>query len=229
LQLLWAVIEMSDELNRCRLILVASAKSVSVGDIKSAVSGGDVASVILYSDGEAEHVFERFCKESVPLIQEADIAALVADDTQAFGKSGADGFFAEREKPQLNDLLARFSPQNIVGCGGFKNRHGALQVGELKPDFLFFGKLSGDIRAEPHPKNLALAQWWSELVQIPAVVMGGNDLETVIECAGTKSEFIALGKAVFENFDGPQEAVKNVNILLDKHAPNLDELDLEEG
>lgn len=215
----------TDNLNRCRLILTASAKSVASDQLVLAASAGDVASVILYSGGVEAHEFESYCKDVTPRLQKADCAVLIADDTQAFGRSGADGFFAEKEKPNLGDMIARFSPQNIVGCGNIKARHNALEIGELKPDFVFFGKLAGDIKAEAHPKNIALAEWWAELVEIPGIVMGGSDLDSIIDVALSGIDFVALERAIFAE-GKPDENVAKANALLDKHAPALEEEDV---
>lgn len=214
----------TDELNRCRLILTANAGSIKADQLILAASAGDVASVILYSDGLQAHEFERYCKDVTPHLQEAGCAVLVTDDTQAFGRSGADGFFAEKKKTDLEDMIARFSPQNIVGCGNIKARHNALEIGELKPDFVFFGKLAGDIKPAAHPKNIALAEWWAELVEIPGVVMGGSDLNSLVDVAMTGIDFVALEQAVFEK-GSPAENVVAANLLLDQHAPLLVEED----
>lgn len=211
---------MEDELNRCRLILTANASQVEAQNLLLACNSGDVASVVLYSGGMASHQFEAYCKTLVPDIQSAGVAVLIADDTQVFGKSGADGLFLEKQKPELEDIIARFSPHNIVGCGNIKARHNALEVGELKPDFVFFGKLGGDIKDDAHPKNVALAEWWAELIEIPGIVMGGSSLESIIEVAQTRVDFVALERAVFENGNIAQN-VMAANKLLDEHAPTL--------
>ncbi len=217
-----------NELDRTRLVLLASANDRPVEAIEEALTGGDVASVILYPGGLSETGFSEFCDRAVPLIQGKDAAALVVDDTQIFGRSSADGIMLEKQRSELKDLVARFSPHNIVGCGGFKDRHGALQVGEQNPHFVFFGKTGGDIRAEPHRKNLALANWWSGLVEIPCVVMGGNCVESVIECVASGADFVGLETAVFSAADGAAAAVRHANQLLDEHAPRLDETALED-
>lgn len=213
-----------DDLKRCRVILTAKPKSVQPDALILAVNAGDVASVILYAGDSENHVFEAYCKEVTPHLQAAECAVLITDDTQAFGKSGADGLFLEKEKPNLEDFIARFSPQNIVGCGNIKARHNALETGELKPDFMFFGKLGGDIRPEAHPKNLKIAEWWAELVEIPGVVMGGSNLETVIEVAQTGIDFVALEQAIFSQGD-VAENIRKANALLDEHAPSFEEED----
>ncbi len=214
----------TDEINRCRLILTANVGSVNSEDLIIAARAGDVASIILYSKDCEPHVFETYCKDVTPALQEANSAVLIADDTQVFGRSGADGLFVEKEKPKLEDMVARFSPQNIVGCGNIKARHNALEIGELKPDFIFFGKLGGDIKPEAHPKNVKLAEWWAELVEIPGIAMGGNKLNSVIEVAATGIDFVALEQAIFLKGDIAKNIVE-VNALLDEHAPCLDEDD----
>jgi len=53
--------------------------------------------------------------------------------------------------------------------------------------------------------------------------MGGNDVDSIIECAASGAEFVALNKAVFEHTDGPMEAVRLINAVLDEHAPKFEE------
>ena len=212
--------------NRCRLILTACPGVCDFAALEEALKAGDVASAILYAGDSDALVFEAFCKEAVPTLQRHNCAVLIADDTQVFGRSGADGYFLEKQRKDLNDAIARFSPQKIVGCGGIKDRHGALLVGEAKPDFIFLGKLGGDIKPDAHPKNIALANWWSELVEIPIVVMGGNDLNSVVECAKNGAEFVALERAVFDSAD-LVGAIRHANELLDENAPTFDEDELQ--
>lgn len=215
---------MTENSNRCRLVLVANASFVQPDKVLNAVTGGDVASVILFAGGTSDHAFIQFCEGLVKPLQEQDIAVLIADNTQVFGRTQADGYFAGKHNPEFADDIARFSPHNIVGCGSLKNRHQALQVGELKPDVVMFGKLDGDIRPEPHHKNIALAEWWSEFVEIPCILMGGEDIEYAKECAQTRADFVGFSKAVFENPKlDPANAVKTINEILDQHAPDLNE------
>ena len=84
-----------------------------------------------------------------------------------------------------------------------------------------FGVPGGDIRPQAHPKNIALAEWWAELVEMPSIILGGNDPESVVECASTGADFVALDAAVFSSTKSPGEVVVKVNELLDRHAPIL--------
>ena len=216
------------DFNRCRLMLAASPERASQDLVSAALEAGDVAGLILYCHGEATHMFEPFCEAVIPDAQSRDVAVLVADDSQVAGRSGADGYFLDRDRTNLNDAIARFSPQKIVGCGGMLDRHQALKLGETGIEFLMFGKLGRDTRPEPHRKNLALAQWWAEFVELPCVILAGNSLDSVIEAAKTGADFVMLDQAVFGDGatqESVREAIAKVNSLLDDHAPLLEEAD----
>lgn len=214
----------SQETDHCRLVLIASASTCSSEALRAALEGGDVASLLIMADETDSGTFADICKEWVAIAQQMEIAVLVASDTQVAGRSEADGIFVDSGGLEvLDEAIARFSPHKIVGCGGIKERHRALEIGDRRPDFVFFGKLKGDIKPVPHRKNLALADWWSNLIETPCVIMGGNEIDSVIECAASGAEFVALNKAIFEHADGPKEAVRLVNQMLEKNAPRFEE------
>ena len=48
-------------------------------------------------------------------------------------------------------------PRLIVGASTTGTRHDALDKGELRPDYVFFGKLDGDTHPDAHSKNIELA------------------------------------------------------------------------
>lgn len=209
--------------NRCRLVLVMPPLADAERLLGEALEGGDVASVIFAPGDLDPDAYQAVCERLVPIAQGRSVAALVCDDTRVMGRCGADGIFLRRAGEALKETVARFSPHKIVGCGGARDRHLALEIGDRAPDFIFFGKLDGDIRPEPHRKNLALAEWWSSMIEIPCVVMGGSAIESVVDCAVAGAEFVALGLGVFSFTDGPGAGVEQANRLLDEHAPILED------
>ncbi len=216
-----------DTQNRCRLILTLPDFNNASEKLEQALSGGDVASVFLHSgisdNAIGEQEFLSLCKKLVPLIQSHGAAAIVGGDTRIAGRAEADGYLIEDGMEALKDACARFSPHKIVGCGNIRERHRALEAGEINPDFMFFGKLDRDIRPEPHKKNLKLGNWWAQMVEIPCAIMGGNSIESTIDVAQSGAEFVVLSKAVFCNEAGPAKAVGKVNELLDEFGPRFDE------
>ena len=98
----------------------------------------------------------------------------------------------------------------------------ALELGEERPDYLFFGRFGYDNKPEPHPRNLALGAWWAEMIEIPCIVMGGLDIASVEEVAVTGAEFVALRQAVFQHPSGPALAVAEANAVLAEKAPRFE-------
>jgi thiamine-phosphate pyrophosphorylase len=208
---------------RCRLVLIVPPKGGAAGLLEEAVAGGDVASVILPKGEMAEAEYADHVEAITPVAQGADAAVIIEDDSQIMGRAGADGLFVAKGLEALKDTIARFSPKRIVGYGGVRTRHNAMEAAECQPDFLFLGKVEGDIRAEAHPRNLKLGEWCAEVMQTSIVVMGGSAIESVVEVAETGVEFVALSLAVFEHPAGPRAAVGEANALLDLHAPRFED------
>lgn len=215
---------MPDVESRCRLVLVApevgdpAALARALGD---ALRGGDVASVILPQYGLEDRGFQATCEAAVPVVQAAGAAALVAGDTRVAGRTKADGLHVTGGAEALAETMERFSPKLIVGGGNARTRHAALEIGELRPDYVFFGGLDGDIKPEAHPRNLELAEWWAAMVEIPCIVMGGTDPMSALAIAETGAEFAALGLAIFGEEGAAARLVAEVNAVLDEKAPRF--------
>lgn len=209
--------------DRCRLVLISPAGSDwkrSADQIAGAVAGGDVASLILWPGDLGEADYQRLCECAVSAAQAAGVAAIVAGDSRIAGRSGADGIHTD-DRSELAALIDANNGQRIVGAGGAKTRHDALEIGELRPDYVFFGRFGYDTRPEPHKRNLALAEWWAELVEVPCVILAGSVIESVEAVAATGAEFAAVSSAVFTGTIDPGEAVRRANVLLDDKAPRF--------
>ncbi|MCA1492413.1 thiamine phosphate synthase [Sinorhizobium alkalisoli] len=212
--------------NRCRLVLVAPdipdiAEQARV--LADALKGGDVASVIVPQYGLNETDFQKHAEALVPVIQEAGAAALIDGDTRVAGRARADGIHIPGGADALSEAIERHTPKMIVGGGNATDRHHALEIGELRPDYVFFGRTDGDIKPEAHPKNLALAEWWASMIEIPCVVMGGADPQSALAVAETGAEFVALRLAVFADPAQAPSVVAAVNALLDEKAPRFED------
>jgi thiamine-phosphate pyrophosphorylase len=210
--------------NRCRLVLIVPeiADPTECAEVLGhALRGGDVASVIIPQYGFDDTVFQKHAELLVPVIQEAGAAALVVDNSRVAGRVKADGLHISGNAAALAEAVEKHAPKLIVGGGNAMDRHHALEIGEIQPDYIFFGKLDGDIKPEAHSKNVALGEWWSAMIEIPAIVMGGTDPASALVVAEGGVEFVALGKAVFADPEQAAAIVTRVNAELDEKAPRF--------
>ena len=178
-----------------------------------ALGGGDVAAVLI-SLGDGGSDAEALAEDLVPIIQSAGAAALVPDDTRIAGRLKADGVHIGTGLGDLRNAVEALRGKRSVGAGNTHSRHTAMEAAEIGADYIFFGRLHGDTHDEAHPKVLDLAQWWSELTEVPAVVMAGRSLASVAEAAATGAAFVALNDAVWADQRGPAAAIRDAHTAL---------------
>ena len=212
--------------NRCRIVLIVPEgvqRDSFATRLREAIAGGDIASIILPKYASDDASFQQFAETIIPIAQEAGIAAIIAGDTRVAGRVGADGIHVEDGLDALEDAIDRFQPKLMVGAGGAKTRDDALALGEAAPDYMFFGRFGYDDKPEPHPRNLALGQWWAQMIEIPCIVMAGSDAASVEAVAATGTEFVALSRAVFADGIDAGDAIARINATLDETAPRFEE------
>ncbi len=183
--------------------------------LEEALEAGDVAAVLI-AGIEEEHEMAAAAEALVPVIQSHGAAALLENHVRVAARTGADGVHVSGGLGDLKNAVERLKPRMIVGAGAVMNRHAAMQAGEAGADYVFFGRPHGDIRPQAHHKNLDLAAWWSEIVEVPAVVMAGSAVESVADAAATGADFIALHEACWSHPDGPGAAVREALDLISR-------------
>ncbi|AZO73251.1 MULTISPECIES: thiamine phosphate synthase [unclassified Mesorhizobium] len=208
--------------NRSRIVLIAPPLATAE-HICAAFDGGDIASLILPGNGMDDAAFQAFAEKIVPLAQAAGIAVIIAGDSRIAGRVHADGIHVEANRRELAETIERLADKMMVGTGGAKTRDEALDLGEERPDYMFFGRFGYDNKPEPHPRNLSLGEWWAQMIQIPCIVMAGSELASVETVAATGAEFVALSSAVFAEGLDPRAAVAAANALLDDSAPRFED------
>ncbi|WFP64416.1 thiamine phosphate synthase [Mesorhizobium sp. WSM4904] len=206
--------------NRCRIVLIAPPLATAE-HVCAAFDGGDIASLILPDNGMDDATFQAFAEKIVPVAQGAGIAVIIAGDSRIAGRVHADGIHVETNRRELAETIERLADKMMVGAGGAKTRDEALELGEERPDYMFFGRFGYDNKPEPHPRNLSLGEWWAQMIQIPCIVMAGSELASVETVAATGAEFVALSSAVFADGLDPRAAVAAANALLDETAPRF--------
>lgn len=209
--------------NRCRVVLIAPPASPdTAARLEAALTGGNVASLIIPNYGTDEASFQDHAECLTRIAQAANVATVIAGEPRIATRVQADGMHLEGRVDDLSAAIAKYQSKMMVGCGNIKTRDDAMMLGEAEPDYVFFGKFGYDNKPEPHPRNLSLGAWWSEMMQIPCIVLAGDDVASVVDVAKTGADFVALGAAVFAEGKDPARMVAESNALLDTYAPRFE-------
>ncbi len=213
--------------DRCRLVLIAPLAgdvATCAAKLESALSGGDVASLIIPAGERDEATLQKLGEALLPLAQAKGVAVMIEGDTRIAGRIKADGVHLETGPMDLAEQIEHLEDRLMVGAGGIKTRDEALDLGEAQPDYVFFGRFGYDNKPEAHSRNLKLAEWWSQMVSLPCIVLGGTDIASALVVAETGADFVAMSHAVFDNeTQSPEQAVAAINALLDASAPHFSE------
>ena len=206
---------------RTRLVLVTPAAYDPVtfaARLADALAGGDVASLIITVPDARDPVsLQRAAETLVPIAEARGVAALIHNDTRTASRTNADGLHIDTGQEDVRAAVEAARGRRIVGAGNVPTRHDAMEIAEAEPDYIFFGRLTDSDTAGIFPKVRELAEWWSSVAVIPAIVMGGRSLDSVEEAAAAGIEFVALSAAIWDDPRGPGAAVTDVATRLARH------------
>jgi thiamine-phosphate pyrophosphorylase len=185
--------------------------------LAAACEGGEVAAVLLRLAPGDERTLVNRIKALAPVAQDRGAAVVVAVEGQAdlptvAARGGADGVHAGRPA-DLTALRERLKGDRILGAGGLRSRHDAMEAGEAGVDYLLFGEPGPDGGVPPLDAVVERAGWWAEIFQTPCVAYAPA-FDAVPRLAATGAEFVAFGDAVWSHPDGPRAATAAASALL---------------
>jgi thiamine-phosphate pyrophosphorylase len=102
----------------------------------------------------------------------------------------------------------------IVGVTCHASRDLAIEAAEVGADYVAFGAFFPTNTKEVKTKaEIDLLAWWSELMTVPVVAIGGITVENAIPLIDAGADFIAVCAGVWNHPVGPAAAVKALNSL----------------
>lgn len=189
------------------------------GRLEAVLDGGNVAAVVLPSVADDKATLAA-AKALVPVIQKAGAAALLTSpsDPRLVARAGADGAQYHANFAGLGEAMAELKPQRIVGIGGLRARHDAMEAGERDIDYVMFGEPRADGSVPDPVRTEERTNWWAGIFTIPCVAYAA-DLEAVATMAKAGAEFIALGPWLFEAAD-PAETLREAACRIAANSPS---------
>lgn len=191
--------------------------------LKGALDAGDVACLQLrLKDGEkgaADDLVKRAAAALLPVCHTRDVAFLINDRPDLALKLGADGAHVGQEDMTYAEARRLLGPDRIVGVTCHNSRHLAMEAGEAGADYVAFGAFFPTGTKQPKTKaEPELLTWWSELMEIPCVAIGGITVENCPVLLAAGADFLAVSAGVWQHPDGPAKAVMAFNRAIAKHA-----------
>lgn len=179
--------------------------------LAAALDAGDVACLQLRLKDTPPDDVKRAIERLLPIAQSRDVAFLLNDDAQLAAEMGCDGAHlgqSDGDHAGARMLLAG----KILGITCHDSRHLAMNAGEMGADYVAFGAFFPTATKDTqHVADLELLAWWSEVMQVPSVAIGGITAENCAPLVQAGADFLAVVGAVWNHPQGAGAGVRRMN------------------
>ena len=211
---------------RCRLYLITPPRVEPASFVETlaiALDAGDVACIQLRLKDVGDDDVRRAADRLRPVAQDRGVAFIMNDRPDLAAATGCDGVHVGQEDARYEDARALLGEDAIVGVTCKNSRHLAMEASEKGADYVAFGAFFDSAtkpRTDPtrQPADLEILRWWSEMMTVPSVAIGGITVDNCPPLVEAGADFLAVIAGVWSHPDGPAAAVKAFNRVFDERT-----------
>ncbi len=176
--------------------------------LAAALDAGEVAAVQLRLKDWVDDDLRRAVDVLRPVAQDRGVAFLLNDRPDLAAQWGCDGAHVGQDDMGVADAR-RVLKDLTLGITCHASRDLAMTAGEAGADYVAFGAFfPSTTKAPPAMADLALLAWWSELMEVPCVAIGGITPANCRPLVEAGADFLAVSAAVWADPEGPAAAVR---------------------
>ncbi len=201
----------------CRLYLITPPRLDAAAfrdTLAAALDAGDVACLQLRLKDASPDEVKRATEALMPVCHTRDVAFLLNDDAPLAQELGCDGAHlgqSDGDHAQARRLLEG----RILGITCHASRHLAMEAGEIGADYVAFGAFfPTGTKQTVHTAGTDLLAWWSEMMEIPCVAIGGITAANCAPLVRAGADFLAVVGAVWNHPDGAAAGVRAMNAAI---------------
>jgi thiamine-phosphate pyrophosphorylase len=182
--------------------------------LAAALDAGDVACLQLRLKDASPDDIARATETLLPVAQARDVAFILNDDATLAVRLGCDGAHlgqSDGDHARARKLLEG----RILGITCHASRHLAMEAGELGADYVAFGAFfPTDTKETVHTADTDLLAWWSEMMEVPCVAIGGITAANCAPLVRAGADFLAVVGAVWNHPDGAAAGLRAMNAAI---------------
>ncbi len=219
-------LDTADENAACRLYLLTPGPLITGGlalsefarQLEAALDAGDVAALQLRLKDVSDAAIRDAVRVLMPICHAHDVAFILNDRPDLAAELGCDGVHVGQEDAPYAEARRLVGPEAIVGVTCKASRHLAMEAAEAGADYVAFGAFypSGTKEATTRADPEILA-WWSELMTVPCVAIGGITAENCGPLVEAGADFLCIASGVWNHPGGAAEGVRAVNNAIARH------------
>lgn len=205
----------------CRLYLISPERldhpSIFAAELRAALDGGDVAAFQLRLKDVDDAAIARAADTLRPICQQRDVAFILNDRPDLAVKLDCDGVHVGQEDMPYAEARRIVGPDRQVGVTCKDSRHLAMEAADAGADYVAFGAFfASSTKTVTTPADIDILKWWSDVMQVPCVAIGGITVENCPAVIAAGADFLAVAGGVWNYEGGPEAAVRAFNELCAK-------------
>jgi thiamine-phosphate pyrophosphorylase len=202
----------------CRLYLISPERidhpSIFADALRAALDGGDVAALQLRLKDVDDGAIARAADTLRPICQQRDVAFILNDRPDLAARLDCDGVHIGQDDMAYREARQLVGPERQVGVTCGASRHLAMEAAEAGADYVAFGAFfASTTKTVTAPASLEIIEWWSGLMEVPCVAIGGITVENCRPVIAAGADFLAVAGGVWNHADGPEAAVRAFNAV----------------
>ena len=205
----------------CRLYLISPERldhpSIFADELRAALNGGDVAAFQLRLKNVDDAAIARAADTLRPICQQRDVAFIMNDRPELAVSLDCDGVHIGQDDMPYAEARRIVGPDRQIGVTCKDSRHLAMEAADAGADYVAFGAFfPSTTKTVTTPADIDILKWWSDVMQVPCVAIGGITVENCPAVIAAGADFLAVAGGVWNYKDGPEAAVRAFNELCAK-------------
>jgi thiamine-phosphate pyrophosphorylase len=204
----------------CRLYLITPANlpdpdRFAGEELARALDAGDVAALQIRLKDVPDDAILRAAEPILRIAQPRGVAVLMNDRMDLAQRAGCDGVHLGQQDGAARDARKLLGNDAMIGVTCHASRHLAMEAGEAGADYVAFGAFFPTATKETvHAAEPELLEWWSSLMEIPCVAIGGITPANCAPLVRAGADFLAVIGAVWHHPEGAAAGVRAMNAAI---------------
>lgn len=181
--------------------------------LAAALDAGPVAAFQLRLKDAADDAVLAAAAALRPLCRARGVSFIINDRADLAARAGADGVHLGQADGTIAAARALMGREAEIGVTCHASRHLALEAGEAGANYVAFGSFfESPTKPSAHRPGLDILTWWSTLMVLPCVAIGGITPANAPPLVAAGADFLCVASAVW---DHPQGAAAGVRAFAD--------------
>lgn len=177
----------------------------------NALEAGPIAAFQLRLKDVSDNEIRTAIEILQPIVQERNVAFILNDRPDLAREYNCDGVHIGMEDMPIEQARKIIGNDLQLGVSCYDSRDMAMKAGEKGADYIAYGAFFPSPTKDTEIRTpIDLLKWWSELMELPVVAIGGITAQNCQPLVKAGADFLAVISAIWNHPKGPASGVQDM-------------------